>query len=352
LIIRLGAIGDVVRTLPVLAVLRNNFPSARIAWVVEQRSSEILRGQAEVNEVIVFPRETLKDGLVKGRVWTVGREVSRFVRGLRRGRYDLVIDFHGILKSGLLSWVTGARIRVGFDRGFSKEWNHLFNNWRVALPNLRVSRFARNLQLLEGVGLDTKDHRFSLTVPPEESEYADGFLREHGLFARYPLVAMHPGTSEKTRYKRWFLDRYARVADGLVNELGAAIVVTWGPGERETAEKLQSLMTSPCVVSCPTESLKQLAGIYQRCHLYVGGDTGPLHIASLVGVPAVVVYGPTDPVVNAPYHGTPSTQVKKNLSCSPCRDRACQRVDCLKEVGHQDVLRAATALLVRIKEAS
>jgi lipopolysaccharide heptosyltransferase I len=343
--IRLSALGDVVRTLPSLAVLRKSFPSARIAWMVEEKSSEIISGQPELDEVIVFPRSAWTKSLISGQWWSLGQELIGFIKDLHQKRFDLAVDFHGILKSGLVSWMTGAGVRVGFGRGSCKEGNYLFNNLCVTLPNKRISRFDRNLRLLQGVGLDTRDHGLRLHVSSGDRQYADSFLKKHDLLGPSPLVAIHPGTSEKTRYKRWFPEEYARVADGLVAERGASIIVTWGPGERETAERVQSLMRSPCVVSCPTKSLKQLAGIYRHCHLYIGSDTGPMHIACLMGVPVVAIYGPTDPVVNAPYDGTPSAQVRGDVPCSPCRDRNCKKLDCLRAVGHEEVFKAAMDLL-------
>ena len=352
LMIRLSAVGDVVRTLPSLSVLRKNFPSSRIAWVVEENASDILVGQPEIDEVIVLPRRAWVQGLVGFRWCYVGRETLDFIRRLRQARFDLVVDFHGILKSGLISMMSGAEVRLGFDKGFCKEWNHLFSNWRVSLADDRISRFERNLKLLEDFGLDTRDCGVRLHVSAEDRRYAREFLQGHGLLTQYPRVALHPGTSEKTVYKRWFPEAYARLADGLVEDLGASIIVTWGPGERDTAEKVASLMKSPCILSCPTRSLKQLAGIYANCQLYVGADTGPMHIASLMGVPVVGIYGPTDPVVNAPYHGTPFVQVRKDVSCNPCRNLNCERLDCLKAISHEEVLKAAKDLLLKVREAS
>jgi lipopolysaccharide heptosyltransferase I len=351
LIIRLSAVGDVVRTLPSLGVLKKNFPVAKLVWLVEEKSSDLLLGQPELNEVIVFPRAAWGKSLARGKWWSFAKEFLGFIKKLRRDRFDLVVDFHGILKSGLLSVLTGAEVRVGFEKGFCKEMNHFFNNWRVSLPSDRMSRFERNRRLLEGIGLDTADSSFRLSVSSKDSEYITGFLKKHDLLARYPLVALHPGTSEKTLYKRWFPESYASLADRLVKELGASVILTWGPGERETAKQVHSLMKSPCVILCRT-SLKQLAGIYQHCHLYVGGDTGPMHIASLMGVPVVAIYGPTDPVINAPYEGTPFVQVRKDLPCSPCRDRDCQRLDCLKAVRNEEVLKAAKDLFLQVKQAS
>jgi lipopolysaccharide heptosyltransferase II len=347
----LSAVGDVVRTLPSLAVLRKNFPSASITWMVEEKASDILLGQPDLNEVIVFPRAAWVQSLAKGRWWSLSREVTGFIKRLRQKRFDVIFDFHGVLKSGLISMLSGSGIRVGFEKGFCKEMNYLFNNWRVTPPHNRMSRFERNCRLLEGIGLSTENSAFRLSIPPEDLGYIEGFLKQHDLLAKYPLVALNPGTSEKAIYKRWFPESYARLADRLVKEIGARVILTWGPGERETAERVQSLMKAPCVVSCPA-NLKQLSSIYQHCHLYVGGDTGPMHIASLMGVPVVAIYGPTDPVVNAPYDRSPSVQVRKNVLCSPCRDRNCQKLDCLRAVGYEDVLKAAKDLLLQVKEAS
>ena len=346
LIIRLSAIGDVVRALPAANALRDRFPTAHITWVLEEKARDVLAYQPEVDETIVFQRDRWKKGILNPLTFlrTIG-EVYRFVKELRGKHWDIAFDFHGILKSGLISYLSGAKDRVGFGRGYCKEWNHLFNNRKVNPRSSRTSRFERNLALLGYLGLDGGRRGVDLRVSQEDVDYVDQFFRDRCLATSGPLVAIHPGTSPKTPYKRWASTKYSELADGLVEELKASVLFTWGPGEKPMVDEVRGRMRRGSMVAPETHSLKQLAEIFRRCNLYIGSDTGPMHIASLVKTPVVGIYGPTDPIVNAPYEGTPHVIVRKDLPCSPCRNRGCKDVKCMEAISSQDVLDAAKTLL-------
>jgi lipopolysaccharide heptosyltransferase II len=346
LIIRLSAVGDVVRTLPAANALRSEFPKAHIAWVVEEKARDVLACQPEVDEAIVFQRKSWTKGILNPLTFfgTIG-ELCGFVRELRSKHWDIALDFHGILKSGLISYVSGAKERVGFARGYCKEWNHLFNNRKVSPRSKRMSRFERNFVLLGYLGVDSGRRDANIRVSQEDVEYVDRFFRDHGQEISPPVVAIHPGTSPRTPYKRWALANYSELADRLVEQLGASVLFTWGPGERPMVDEVRGQMQRGSLVAPETRSLKQLAEILRRCTVYVGSDTGPMHIASLVGTPVVGIYGPTDPSVNAPYEGTPHVIVRKDLPCSPCRNRRCKDVKCVKAITSQDVLDAVKTLL-------
>ena len=346
LIIRLGAIGDVVRTLPAVNALRNRFPTAHIGWVVEEKARDVLAHQPEIDEAIIFQRNRWKRGILNplNFLRTIG-EVYRSVKELRGKHYDIAFDFHGILKSGLISYVSGAKERVGFGRGYCREWNHLFNNRRVSPRSNRISRFERNFALLGPLGLDGAGRDVDLHVSQEDVDYVDQFFQSRCPVMSGPLVAIHPGTSPKTFYKRWAPTKYGELADRLMEELKASVLFTWGPGEKAMVDEVRTRMRRDSMVAPETQSLKQLAEIFRRCSLYIGSDTGPMHIASLVKTPVVGIYGPTDPIVNAPYEGTPHIIIRKDLPCSPCRNRGCKDVECMKAISSQDVFDAAKTLL-------
>jgi lipopolysaccharide heptosyltransferase II len=346
LIIRLSAIGDVVRTLPAANALRDRFPGAHIGWVLEEKARDVLACQPEIDEIIVFQRERWRKGILNPLTFlrTIG-EVCRFAKELRSKHWDIALDFHGILKTGLISYVSGAKDRVGFGRGYCKEWNYLFNNRKVIPRSTRMSRFERNCVLLRFIGVDGDRGDVDLHVSREDVDYVDQFFRDRGPAISTPLVAIHPGTSPKTPYKRWAPANYSELADRLVEELKASILLTWGPGERSMVDEVRGRMRVNAVVAPETHSLKQLAEIFRRCNVYIGSDTGPMHIASLVKTPVVGIYGPTDPIVNAPYEGTPHVIVRKDLPCSPCRNRMCKDVKCMGAISTQDVLNAVKALL-------
>ena len=347
LIVRLSAVGDVIRTLPAVKALKEHDPSSHIAWVVEEPSKTLLESQPEIDEVIVVPRKRWTDGMRSPlRIWGTVGEVRQFVRQLRNQKFDIVFDFHGLLKSGLISYFSGAPKRVGFDRPWSKEWNCLFSNVRVKLPKEKIkkmNRFEQNFALLRGIGLDVKDVKTGLSIPSGDREVVESFFKNLAAPVKRPLIAIHPGTSQKTRYKRWMLDRYAQLSDRLVRELGATVLFSWGPDELDWVKAIQKEMKEPSILGPQTGSLTQLGEVFRHCDLYVGGDTGPMHVASMMGIPVVAIFGPTYPEVNAPFGR--HRMVRRDVECNPCRNRSCEELTCLKAVTVDDVFQAVKDLL-------
>ncbi len=344
LVLRLSAVGDVIRTLPAVKALKEDIPSSSITWIVEEPSQAFLRSQPEVDEVILFPRRRWTKGIKSLRgMWGAIGEMRRFVEDLRMQKFDVVLDFHGILKSGLLSFLSGSHKRIGYDRMSTKEGNFLFSNVKVKLPKKKISRFERNLALLKGMEIEAKKLKYSLHIPPADREYVASFFKASSGSFRRPLIAIHPGTSPKALFKRWMPDRYAQLADRLVRELNASILFTWGDGELEGVEGIQKEMKEPSLLGPETISLTQLGEVYKNCDLYIGGDTGPMHIASLMGVPAVVIYGPTDPIENEPMGN--HIKVRKEVGCNPCHEYSCRELLCIQAISADEVFKAAQNIL-------
>jgi ADP-heptose:LPS heptosyltransferase len=339
-------VGDVIRTLPAVKALKERYPSSSITWVVEEPSQAFLKSQPVVDEVILFPRKRWTKGIKSlGKIWGTIGEMRGLVGNLRKRRFDAVLDFHGILKSGALSFLSGSPKRIGYDRRSTKEGNFLFSNVKVKLPREKISRFKRNLALLKGMEMEVKEIKYRLHVPREDQAYVASFfnlMASSGSFGR-PLVAVHPGTSAKALFKRWMPDQYAQLADRLVRELKATVLFTWGHGELEWVEGIRKEMKERSFLAPETESLTQLGEIYRHCDLYIGGDTGPMHIASLMGIPAVVIYGPTDPVENEPIGN--HIKVRKEVGCNPCHEYSCKELLCIKAISADDVFRATGDIL-------
>jgi lipopolysaccharide heptosyltransferase I len=344
LVLRLGAIGDVLRTLPAVKVLKEHYPSSSITWIVEEPSFSLLKNQPEVSEIILFPRKRWSKGM-KSLVgmWGIIGEMWKFAINLRKQKFDMALDFHGILKSGLISFVSGAPTRIGYDRRSSKEGNFLFSNVKVELPKEKISRFQRNLMLLKGLGLKAEEVRYRLHIPPEERDSIRSFFNASSGSLKKPLIAIHPGTSAKAIFKRWMPDQYARLADRLIQELHAAVLFTWGADELEWVEDIRREMKEPSLLGPKTESITQLGEVYNQCDLYIGGDTGPMHIASLMGIPAVILYGPTDPIENEPLGA--HIKVRKEVGCSPCHKYSCKELTCMRAISCDDVFKAAEEML-------
>jgi ADP-heptose:LPS heptosyltransferase len=341
LVIRLGAVGDVVRTLPAVSALRRAYPGSRLAWLVERSSASVLEGQPWLDEVIVFPREELREALRGARLARAAKLAWEFRRRLRKRRFDLVVDFHSILKSGVLSTLTGASRRVAYARPFGRELGWWFAHERARLHPRRMSRFARNDALVRYLGVTHSPAARPLAfAEPSLEDASFGPAGEPG------PVAIHPGTSDSTPHKRWTAEGYAAVARGLREREGLRSVVTVGPAQadRELAEAIVEAADGAASLAPETPGLVDLAALFSRCSLYVGSDTGPMHIASLAGTPVVQLLGPTDPVENAPWEVVPSRTVRVQIGCNPCR-RGCAAATCMGVIRPESVLAAARALI-------
>jgi ADP-heptose:LPS heptosyltransferase len=330
LVARLGSLGDVVRTRFALPGLRELYPDARIDWLVEDRAASGLTGASEIDEVIAVPRRAL-------RIDSALRLGTELIRSLRAREYDLAVDFHSVLRSALPLWASRIPVRVGYGAAFAREGAQHFFTHRVDPAARHVSRFERNAALVRFLGGTLGCARPALQLPDEDGELP-------GLPERFAVL--HPGTSPTTLYKRWEPERYARVARGLAGEAGLRSVVTWGPvpGERECAEQVVAAAGGSAELGPRTQSLGVLLRLLGRASLFIGSDSGPLHLASLAGRPIVAIFGPTDPVENAPFPGLPVRLVRVDVGCNPCRE-GCPVRSCMAAVEPARVLAAARELL-------
>jgi ADP-heptose:LPS heptosyltransferase len=347
-VIRLGAVGDVVRTLPAVSAVRAAYPGSHITWLVEPAAAGVLTGQPIFDEIIEFPRDALRTALRTGSVGRLWREATHFARGLRRRRFDLALDFHSILRSGVLARLSGARIRVAYGRPFGREFAWAFATLRARIARKRISRFERNAALVRFLGVVFRPSSRPLRIAPEARAWALSALGG----ASAP-VAIHPGSSDATPYKRYTARGYARVARLLAQDAGAPCIVTHGPArdDRIFAQAIVDASEGAARLAPATPTLADLAALFAACRLAIGGDTGPLHVASLVGTPVVQLLGPTDPIENAPWEGTPSRSLRAGLACSPCR-RGCPAATCMRSLSPDDVIAAARELLAETAVAA
>ena len=291
LIIKLGAVGDVVHALPVLETLRAAQPDAHLGWVVEGAAAPILQGNPALSELILLERRKLRGpaGISYFKTW---------LSDLKARGYDTVIDPHTLFKSGLIAWGSGAGLRIGFRK--IREGNFLFMNRRVAPDPEYRHAVEKYLCLLKPLGIPAARWvvRFPLNWTPQDGEKIGTFWREEALEGNDPVVAINPGANWES--KRWPPDRFARVADRLARRDRARIVLLWGPGERDLAERIAGEMSEKSRLA-PETGLKSLAALLKRCRLMISGDSGPLHMAAAVGTPTVALFGPSHAERNGPY---------------------------------------------------
>jgi lipopolysaccharide heptosyltransferase I len=342
LIVRLGAIGDVIRTLPALRALRCALPSAYIAWAVEDRAASLLLHHPDLDQVFVLPRKKWQ------RAWFTGetlQEVNAFLHTLRAQKFDLVLDFHGLLKSGLITRLSGGKERVGFARRFCKEGNFLFTTRHVSLPPHKINRVEKNLALVRALGISVDNHDPIIPITAEDCRYVENLLGAHPRSTKGPRIILHPGSSPSTPYKRWDLQRYAHLADLLIQRHQARIFFTAAKDEWDLITQVTGPMKSTDFQLSPTDTLTQLAELIRRCDLYIGNDTAPMHLAAFVGTPVVALFGPTDPIENAPYGNADIIMLRKTLECNPCRNRDCSPPRCMDALSVTEVADAAERIL-------
>lgn len=289
LIVRLSAIGDVVRVLPALHTLRNRYPNAQIDWVVERKSYDIVSGHPALDVIHVFER-----------TGKPAEDLGAFIglcKTLRETKYDWVIDFHGIFKTGLLARATGAKKRYGFARPRGQEFSYLFANERVKLVSRFMNRIDENLELCKV--LEAKCHSLDvvLDIPEDVDDTIDAYFQKTFHGAKM-VVAIHAPVDRPE--KQWPLGHFAALADMIMSDGRFEVLFTYGPGQRTIVDEVVRRTHGKPHIAPETPDLKHYAALVEQCDLYFGGDTGPMHIASAMGTPIVAVFGGTHPSQHAP----------------------------------------------------
>ena len=336
LIVRLGALGDVVHAIPVAAALRRAFPAARIDWLVSAKHCEILDLVPVIDRHLV-----LNDRPSTGSARPAGDRTSLLsvVQELRRARYDVAIDLQGLIKSAALARASGAARVVGFSSRYARErlarlfYTEAYDPGPGGMHDPRATRHivAINLGLLSVLGVTAADAEFPIV--PVESEPARVAGRLTG--GRYALL--NPGAAWPN--KRWPPSRLGEVAVELRDRYGLRSVVLWGPGEEALAAAVVATAGSAAILS-PETGIADLVALARGAALMVSGDTGPTHIAAAVGTPIVGIYGPTRPARNGPLSADDMT-VSRDAVCKCHHRRRCRLARmCLLDIEVAEVMAA------------
>jgi ADP-heptose:LPS heptosyltransferase len=316
LLVRLSALGDVVQCLAALASLRAARPDAEIGWLVEDAHAGVLAGHPHVDRLFVWQRRSGALG--------AARRVRREVRGWRP---DVAVDLQGNLKSALLARGCGARRRVGLAKGEAREGAHLFSTERAAPGVAGEHRSDRAMRLVRLVGARDDVPPALPPVRPDAEEAVRAGLAAAGVAAGgYALLL--PGTSDFGAFKRWPSRRFGALAQRIARELRLAPLVAFGPGQRALADDVVGSSQGAARLAPATGDLHQLLALLRGAALVVGADSGPVVLASALGVATVALFGPKDPSIYAP-RGARTAVVWKQVYCAPCRLRRCGDPICM-----------------------
>jgi ADP-heptose:LPS heptosyltransferase len=325
LIVLMGAIGDVIRALPLLGRIRRAWPDAYIAWAVEPKSQPLLRGHRWLDKLIVYDRRHAPWSFVS------------FLQEIRSEKFDLVLDLQRHLKSGFISMFSGAPERLGFAPANSKEFNHLFATRHIdEQPHMRL-KLAQYQAFGDALSLPAAPVEFGLELlPPEEK-------RAYGLVAgvRGPMLGVILGSSWSSRI--FFPESVAEVICGLTLPLEGSPrlfpVLLGGPDEQGLAAAVKDhLAQVPVLDLTGRTGLRDLIGIFARCAVAFGPDSGPMHLAAAVGCPVVSLWGSTSPERSAPW-GYGDLAIRGEIPCHPCYLRECPiGRECMRRISPETVI--------------
>lgn len=329
LVVLHGSVGDVTRAIPLVNLVRRGFPEALIAWAVEAAAFPLVEHHPALNEAILFDRS---------RWW---KSLGPFLRQIRSQRFDLVLDLQRHLKSGLISWWSGAPARVGFHRRDAKELNWLFNNRHIPATEAGTSKLADYLKFAELLGIEPYPIEWKFPRLAEEAERVESLVGAAG----ESFAAFYVGARWES--KRWFAGETAKAAAEIHRRYGLEIVLLGGKGDIPFAREVERQAAIRLFDRTGRTTLSEAIEILRRAKVAVGPDSGLMHLSAAVGTPVVSLWGATDPARTGPF-GYERLAVRGRAACAPCYLRRCPigRV-CMRFIASESVVEKVGEALSR-----
>jgi len=322
LIVKLGSIGDIVHTLPALAALRAGMPHAEISWVAERSSSEILKDNPILDRLIEVDTKALRRGLMSGETLRAPRQQ---LRRLRASAFDVALDFQGLLKSASIARLSGARSVFGYSRTALREpASTVFLSKRISIPP-HTHIIRKGLLLLQGALGIPVPAELSFPIGVDAAAEAEAERATENTAESFAIL--NPGGGWPT--KLWSAEKFGGLADVLWTNFGMRSLVTYGPNEVELAETVRRASRSEKAIPVSL-SLKGFYSLAKRARVYVGGDTGPTHIAVAAGAPIVGLFGPTEWWRNGSPYSQDICVERNDIDCRvDCHRRSCSKWICM-----------------------
>ena len=323
-------LGDAVMLTPAVRALRERFPDAHLAILCKSAFADVYRFSPCVDEIIEYDTDR---GI---------RNIVSLARRIREGNYDLAVVFPRSFRSLLSVFLAGVPARIGYAaKGRRFFLTESPPRSREVLTTHRVNYYAK---LLEPLGIERVPQKTEIHMDDGSAEWAGEFLAGRRRNPERKLVAMLCGATYGPA-KQWFPERFAELARRLTEEGLAEILIVGGPAEVELAGRVEKEAAVPLVNAAGKTTVLQLAALIRRCDLFVGNDTGPMHVADAVGAPIVAIFGPTDVVTTRPC-GKNHSIVTVNAECAPCLLRTCPTDHrCMVGITVDDVEQAVKELL-------
>jgi len=342
LIIKLSSIGDVVHALPFLEVLKTSHPDSKIDWLVEEEASQVISGHPLINRVIISKRKVWEKEILNPLKFTkVSSEALGLYKELRRSSYDVVIDLHGLFRSGFLTALSNGKRKIGMSGG--REGASFFLNEPAVPVDYEQHAIDRYLKVAEFLNCDTCKFRGEIPVSEEDKKKAEEIIRSSEEDKK--IIAINPMAKWKT--KLWESDKFSELASRLREGRDNLVVFTGSGQDRPVIEDIirnTENGDNRIINLAGRTNLKELAYLYSRCSALVCTDTGPMHIAAAMGCRVVALFGPTSPLRTGPY-GTGHMVIRSMSDCSPCFKKKCGNAKCMKDITVDEVFAAVEGLI-------
>ena len=329
LIVKLSAIGDVIHALPVSYALRQKYPTAHITWVVEPTAYEIVKHNPCVDEVILFQKKAFKT--FKG----FKQNFKPFYKLLHRRKYDISIDLQGLFKSMAVVLTANAKKKIGYVD--MREGSNLISK-TIKGPHFNGHIVDRYLDTVKYLGCDTDNIIFPLKNTVEEIDYVNNLLMDNKINDNTPFIVFAVGTNWVN--KCWSTKDFAILSDLLSKHKIKTVLIGFGKNDEQKALEISRQNTSNNIVNLVGKtSLMQTAALIKKAKAVIGGDTGNLHLAAALNIPAIMLMGPTDPNRNGPYKQMHNV-ILAGHDCDGCWKRTCRKnIDCLSTITPNQVLK-------------
>lgn len=337
LIIMMGGIGNMIFLTPALKALRKALPSSSFCFLLGPYGAEkVIEGSDLLDQKITVGLEKFTG--VSGNM--------RLIRKLRQEHFNLSITSTGTnpLKSSLLCALANIEYRVGENIG----GKGIFYNLKVPFDTER-HEVEGNIHLVQRLGIDVEDRLLFVQMSEKNKESAQKFFAQHNIEGKV-VVGLHPGSGvHQAEFKRWPRERFAQLADKLITDFGASVVIFGGTEETELAEEIKDRMRSAPLIMTGQSPLGETAALIEGCSLFISNDSGLLHVACAVDTPSIGIFGPTNPRRTGPYPDL-SAVFRKDLACSPCYEGNsihCDHFECLYLITVDDMIEEVKKRLKR-----
>ena len=349
LIINPFGIGDVLFTTPLICNLKYHFPESFIGYLCNRRTAEFLVDYPKIDRVFVYERDEF-NALFRASKLQFIQKGFRFLQEIKEAQFDLVIDLSLNGTMSFLMWW----IRIPQRVGFNYKNRSPFLTTKIQLDGYEQKHVVDYyLSLLEAMGLEAKFRDLEFPLKDHDRQWAQEFLKKNGILIGDLVVGLVPGGGaswgKDAVYKRWAPEKYAKLADKIVEKFSAKIILLGDQKEAELCGQVKAMMRSHACLACGETSIGQFAALLKSCRVNVVNDGGPLHVAVAVGAKTVSIFGPVDPLVYGPVRHDDHLVVTKDLACRPCYRRfrmaRCNHISCLGTIEAEEVFERVESLL-------